>query len=54
MEDRVDLSESDRQLLAPLVAKRDGFAFGRSGGSPTDIAELDRSAVRLLELQRDG
>lgn len=28
--------------------------FGRAGGSPSDIAEFDRMAERLCELQRDG
>ena len=48
------VTESDRQLLAPLVKTGESYTFGRAGGSPSDIAEFDRMAERLLQLQRDG
>lgn len=48
------MTESDRQLLAPLVKTAESYTFGRAGGSPSDIAEFDQMAQRLLELQRDG
>ena len=45
---------SDRQLLAPLLTTGDCYTFGRAGGSPSDVADLDRTAARLLDLQREG
>ena len=48
------VTPSDRQLLAPLLTTGDSYTFGRAGGSPSDIADLDRTAARLLELQREG
>lgn len=48
------VTASDRQLLAPLLTTGDAYTFGRAGGSPSDVADLDRIAARLLDLQRDG
>jgi hypothetical protein len=48
------MTESDRELLAPLLTAADQFMFGRAGGSPTDIADFDRIATRLVELQHEG
>ena len=48
------VTASDRQLLAPLLTTADSYTYGRAGGSPSDVAELDRTAARLLELQREG
>ena len=46
------VTASDRQLLAPLLTTGDCYTFGRAGGSPSDVADLDRTAARLLDLQR--
>ena len=48
------MTESDRQLLAPLATLSEPYMFGRAGGAPHDLAELDAIAARLLELEREG
>ena len=44
------ITDADRQLLAALVASAKPYTYGRSGGSPSDVAELDGIAARLREL----
>ena len=48
------VTDSDRHLLAPLVASSEPYTYGRAGGSPADLAELDQIAARLLELADEG
>ena len=48
------MTDSDRQLLAPLLTISDAYTFGRAGGSPSYVAELDQIAARLLELASEG
>jgi hypothetical protein len=48
------MTESDRQLLAPLLTTAGQYMFGRAGGSPSDVTEFDQIATRLVELQQEG
>ncbi|HEX8945118.1 MAG TPA: hypothetical protein VF785_18420 [Gemmatimonadaceae bacterium] len=42
------MTESDRQLLAPLLTSGGPYMFGRGGDSPAEIAEFERRAEPLL------